>query len=113
MSSTSNTKKLYEGMNPDYEKKGKRVTKSLMANPISRSTGAGALSPEAAEQLGDKAKELRKKKLSSVSLPSLKKEEFVSEEEMTEKLSDSVFGQLLSGVVKKKNIFGGYILYRF
>lgn len=83
MSSTSNTKKLYEGMNPDYEKKGKRVTKSLMANPISRSTGAGALSPEAAEQLGDKAKELRKKKLSSVSLPSLKKEEFVSEEEMT------------------------------
>jgi hypothetical protein len=83
MSSTSNTKKLYESMSSEYEKKGKKVTKSLMANPLSKSSGAGALSPEAAEQLGDKAKELRKKKLSGVSLPSFKKEEFVSEEEMT------------------------------
>jgi len=83
MSSTNDTKKIYEGMNPEYEKKGKKVTKSLMVNPLSKSSGAGALSPEAAEQLGNKAKELRKKKLSSVSLPSLKKEEFVSEEEMT------------------------------
>jgi hypothetical protein len=83
MSSANNTKKIYEGINPEYEKKGKKVTKSLMANPLSKSSGAGALSPEAAEQLGNKAKELRKKKLSGVSLPPLRKEEFVSEEEMT------------------------------
>ena len=50
---------------------------------IRKSSGAGALSPEAAEELGDKAKELRKRKLAKVGLPSIKKEEV--EEDALEK----------------------------
>ena len=42
---------------------------------IARSTGAGALSPEAATELGSKAMELRKKKLTQTELPKIKKEE--------------------------------------
>jgi hypothetical protein len=42
---------------------------------IARSTGAGALSPEAATELGSKAVELRKKKLTQTELPKIKKEE--------------------------------------
>jgi hypothetical protein len=42
---------------------------------IKKSSGAGALTPDAAKQLGPKAVELQKKKAASVSLPSVKKEE--------------------------------------
>ena len=42
---------------------------------IKRSTGAGALTPDAAKQLGPKAVELQKKKASQTSLPNIKKEE--------------------------------------
>jgi hypothetical protein len=42
---------------------------------IKKSSGAGALTPDAAKQLGSKAVELQKKKAASVSLPSVKKEE--------------------------------------
>lgn len=42
---------------------------------IKKSSGAGALTPDAAKQLGPKAVELQKKKAASVSLPTLKKEE--------------------------------------
>lgn len=49
---------------------------------VKKSYGAGALSKDAADQLGPKAVELRKKKSAAVDLPKVKKEEFVSEEEM-------------------------------
>ncbi len=42
---------------------------------VSRSTGPGALSPEAAKQLGPKAEQLRKEKLGKVQLPPVNKEE--------------------------------------
>lgn len=42
---------------------------------VKKSSGAGALTPDAAKQLGQKAVELQKKKAASVSLPSIKKEE--------------------------------------
>lgn len=42
---------------------------------IKKSSGAGALTPSAAKQLGPRAVELQKKKAASVSLPNLKKEE--------------------------------------
>jgi len=42
---------------------------------IKKSSGAGALTPDAAKQLGPKAVELQKKKAAAVSLPSVKKEE--------------------------------------
>ncbi len=43
----------------------------LKNTQIKRSTGAGALSPEAAKALGDKAVELRKKKLAQTELPKI------------------------------------------
>ena len=43
--------------------------------PVKKSSGAGALTPQAAKQLGDKAVELQKKKAASVSLPNMRKEE--------------------------------------
>jgi hypothetical protein len=43
--------------------------------PVKKSSGAGALTPQAAKQLGDRAVELQKKKSASVSLPSIKKED--------------------------------------
>jgi hypothetical protein len=42
---------------------------------IAKSSGVGALSPEAARELGDKAVELRKKKLAKTELPKINKEE--------------------------------------
>jgi len=53
---------------------------------IKRSTGAGALSPEAAAELGDRAVELRKKKLAQTELPKIKKEE-------TESLVDKIISE--------------------
>ena len=41
---------------------------------ITRSTGAGALTPDAAKQLGPKAEELRKKKASKTDIPGFTKE---------------------------------------
>ena len=40
---------------------------------IARSTGAGALTPDAAKQLGPKAEELRKKKASKTDIPGFTK----------------------------------------
>jgi hypothetical protein len=42
---------------------------------VKKSSGAGALTPDAAKQLGDRAVKLQKAKAASVSLPSVKKEE--------------------------------------
>jgi hypothetical protein len=42
---------------------------------VKKSSGAGALTPDAAKQLGSKAVELQKKKAASVGLPKIKKEE--------------------------------------
>ena len=51
---------------------------------IKRSTGAGALTPQAAKQLGDKAVELQMKKAAAVSLPKIGEE----------KLVDKILGEL-------------------
>ena len=48
---------------------------------IARSTGAGALTPDAAKQLGKKAEDLQKKKAAKVDVPKFKKEEVESVEE--------------------------------
>lgn len=48
--------------------------------PIKKSSGAGALTADAAKQLGPKAVELRKKKAAAVDLPKVKKEEVELEE---------------------------------
>ena len=82
---------INEEMSSDQKKRAKKMMGQLTQNPITKSSGAGALSPEAAEELGDKAKELRKKKLAKVGLPSINKnpfskemkEEMISEREMT------------------------------
>ena len=66
---------IYEEMSSEQKKKAKKLMGQLTQNPIAKSSGAGALSPEAAEQLGDKAKQLRKKKLSQIGLPSIKNKE--------------------------------------
>jgi hypothetical protein len=66
---------IYEEMSSEQKKRAKKLMGQLTQNPIAKSSGAGALSPEAAEQLGDKAKQLRKKKLSQIGLPSIKKKE--------------------------------------
>jgi len=74
---------IYEEMSPEQQKKAKKMMGQLTHNPLAKSSGAGALSPEAAEKLGNKAKELRKKKMAQVGLPSIKKEEV--EEDALEK----------------------------
>lgn len=66
---------IYEEMSSEQKKKAKKLMGQLTQNPLAKSSGAGALSPEAAEELGDKAKELRKKKLSQIGLPPIKKKE--------------------------------------
>ena len=72
---------LYEKMSPNQEKKGKKVTRQLLSNPLTASRGAGSLSPEAADALGARAIELRNKKMAKVKLPSIKKD--IQEKEMT------------------------------
>ena len=74
---------IYEEMSSEQKKRAKKIMSQLTQNPIAKSSGAGALSPEAAEQLGNKAKELRKKKLSQIELPSIKKEDYIAEREMS------------------------------
>lgn len=85
MSTTRNLIGFNEEMTPEQKKKARKMMGQLIKNPIAKSSGVGSLSPEAAEQLGDKAKELRKKKLATVDLPSVNKrnEEFVIEREMS------------------------------
>ena len=62
------------------KKKGKRMVPNCVPTneaktlgfEIKKSSGAGALTPDAAKQLGDKAVELQKKKAAAVALPKLK-----------------------------------------
>lgn len=79
----NNSKLVGEEMSPHQKRKATLMMRQLKANPISKSSGAGALSPEAAEELGDRAKKLRKEKLAQVNLPSVRREEYISEREMT------------------------------
>ena len=65
---------------------------------IKRSTGAGALSPEAAHELGDKAVELRKKKLAQTELPKINKEETLVDKITREILDEKCW----SGYKRKK-----------
>lgn len=64
---------------------------------ISRSTGAGALSPEAADELGPKAKELRQKKLAQTSLPRFIKNDV--------SLTDKILEEILQEGKKKKGLW--------
>jgi hypothetical protein len=65
---------------------------------IARSTGAGALSPEAATELGPKAVELRKKKLTQTELPKIKKEE-----NLVDKLTNEILDEKCwTGYKRKK-----------
>ena len=75
------------------KKKGKKMVPNCVPTneaktlgfEIKKSSGAGALTPDAAKQLGDKAVALQKKKAAAVSLPKVKKEE---------KLVDKILGEL-------------------
>ncbi len=55
---------------------------------IARSSGVGALSPEAAKELGDRAVELRKKKLAQTELPKINKEETLVDKITNEMLDE-------------------------
>ena len=74
------------------KKKGKRMVPNCVPTneaktlgfEIKKSSGAGALTPDAAKQLGDKAVSLQKKKAAAVALPKLKEE----------KLVDKILGEL-------------------
>jgi hypothetical protein len=74
------------------KKKGKKMLPNCVPTneakalgfEIKKSSGAGALTPDAAKQLGDKAIALQKKKAAAVSLPKLKEE----------KLVDKILGEL-------------------
>jgi hypothetical protein len=74
------------------KKKGKRMVPNCVPTneaktlgfEIKKSSGAGALTPDAAKQLGDKAVALQKKKAAAVSLPKVKEE----------KLVDKILGEL-------------------
>jgi hypothetical protein len=75
------------------KKKGKRMVPNCVPTneakalgfEIKKSSGAGALTPDAAKQLGDKAVALQKKKAAEVALPKLEEEE---------KLVDKILGEL-------------------
>jgi hypothetical protein len=56
----------------DYIASGEMSEAKALGFEIKKSSGAGALTPNAAKQLGDKAVELQKKKAASVALPKLK-----------------------------------------
>ena len=74
------------------KKKGKRMVPNCVPTneakalgfEIKKSSGAGALTPDAAKQLGDKAVALQRKKAAAVALPKLKEE----------KLVDKILGEL-------------------
>jgi hypothetical protein len=74
------------------KKKGKKMVPNCVPTneakalgfEIKKSSGVGALTPDAAKQLGDKAVELQKKKAAAVSLPKVKEE----------KLVDKILGEL-------------------
>jgi hypothetical protein len=74
------------------KKKGKKMVPNCVPTneakalgfEIKKSSGAGALTPDAAKQLGDKAVALQKKKAAAVSLPKLEEE----------KLVDKILGEL-------------------
>ena len=67
------------------KKKGKKMVPNCVPTneaktlgfEIKKSSGAGALTPDAAKQLGDKAVSLQKKKAAAVSLPKMKEETLV------------------------------------
>lgn len=61
MTALSRIRDLYESKTPSFE--------------VRKSSGAGALTPSAAKQLGPKAVELQKKKAASVDLPKMRKGE--------------------------------------
>ena len=70
------------------KKKGKRMVPNCVPTneaktlgfEIKKSSGAGALTPDAAKQLGDKAVSLQKKKAAAVSLPKLKENRGIVED---------------------------------
>ena len=70
------------------KKKGKRMVPNCVPTneaktlgfEIKKSSGAGALTPDAAKQLGDKAVSLQKKKAAAVSLPKLKENKGIVED---------------------------------
>lgn len=74
------------------KKKGKKMVPNCVPTneakslgfEIKKSSGAGALTPDAAKQLGDKAVALQKKKAAAVALPKLKEQ----------KLVDKILGEL-------------------
>jgi hypothetical protein len=80
---------------------------------LKKSSGAGALTPDAAKQLGPKAVELQKKKAASVSLPTINKEEKIVDKIMDEmkcwpgykkKGTKELFGKKYNNCVKKEDV---------
>jgi hypothetical protein len=63
----------------EYLQSGEKVSEGKILkgseSQIKKSSGAGALTPDAAKQLGDRAVALQKKKAAQVSLPTIRKEE--------------------------------------
>jgi hypothetical protein len=79
----------------DIEEQAKKVvtkTRRGVLHPnetqITRSTGAGALTPDAAKQLGPKAEELRNKKAAQTDIPSFVKKEETLADKLTKEILD-------------------------
>lgn len=71
-------------------------------NQIKRSTGAGALTPNAAKELGPKAVELQKKKAASVDLPKVKKEEVMLVDKILQEIGEEKKGLWANIHAKRK-----------
>ena len=71
---------------------------------IARSTGAGALTPDAAKQLGKKAEELQKKKAAKVDLPKIEKEDKKKLKGIGEGFVDPEQGETPSGRSPLENV---------
>jgi len=71
-------------------------------NKIKRSTGPGALTPNAAKELGPKAVELQKKKAASVDLPKVKKEEVMLVDKILQEIGEEKKGLWANIHAKRK-----------
>ena len=71
-------------------------------NQIKRSTGAGALTPTAAKELGPKAVDLQKKKAASVDLPKVKKEEVMLVDKILQEIGEEKKGLWANIHAKRK-----------
>ena len=87
------------------KKKGKKMVPNCVPEELSfnvgkPSRGVGALTPDAAKQLGTKATELQKKRAAEVNLPTVKKEEYTG---IVSKILEQLDGEEKLNYLEEKN----------